>query len=222
LDPDAKEKIKADLAKQLESGPVKEVYSDTLGPQIGQEVTTSAVIAVIVASLAIIGYIVIAFRKVPNPVRYGACAVIAMIHDVLVVLGLFSIFGLLFGWEVDALFLTAVLTVIGFSVQDTIVVYDRIRENTPKHRGEPFEDIVNHSLLQTIHRSLVTQMNALFVMTALLFFGGATIQQFILAMFIGLISGTYSSIFNAVPLVVSWELGEFRSLFGLLKAKPAA
>jgi preprotein translocase SecF subunit len=222
LDPVDKEAIKAKLGEQF--GPVKETYSDTLGSQVGQEVTASALIAVAVASLAVIGYIVLAFRKVPNPIRYGACAIFAMIHDVLVVLGLFSILGLLLGWEVDALFLTAVLTVIGFSVQDTIVVFDRIRENIPKHRGEPFEDIVNHSLLQTIHRSLCTQMNALFVMVALLFFGGATIQQFILAMFVGLVSGTYSSIFNAVPLLVVWEKGEIPAFFRRLvrRGRPAA
>ncbi|MBU0493942.1 MAG: protein translocase subunit SecF [Chloroflexi bacterium] len=220
LDPIVKEAIKTDLREQL--GFTKEVYSDSLGAQVGQEVTSSALIAVTVASLAVIGYIVLAFRKVPNPIRYGACAVFAMIHDVMVVLGLFSILGLVLGWEVDALFLTAVLTVIGFSVQDTIVVFDRIRENIPKHRGEPFEDIVNHSLLQTLHRSLVTQINALFVMVALLFFGGATIQQFILAMFVGLISGTYSSIFNAVPLLVVWEKGEIPAFFRRLFRRPVA
>jgi len=220
LDPDDKEAIKAELASQY--GAVKEIYSDTLGAQVGQEVTASAIIAVTVASLAIIGYIVLAFRKVPHPVRYGVCAVLAMIHDVLVVLGLFAILGLLLGWEVDALFLTAVLTVIGFSVQDTIVVFDRIRENIPKHRGEPFEDIVNHSLLQTVHRSLVTQINALFVMVALLLFGGATIQQFILAMFVGMVTGTYSSICVAVPLLVVWEKGEVPAFFRRLFRRPAA
>jgi len=222
LDPVDKEAIKAELGEQF--GPVKETYSDTLGSQVGQEVTASALIAVAVASLAVIGYIVLAFRKVPNPIRYGACAIFSMVHNVMVVLGLFSILGLLLGWEVDALFLTAILTVIGFSVQDTIVVFDRIRENIPRHRGEPFEDIVNHSLLQTVHRSLVTQTNAMFVMVALLFFGGATIQQFILAMFVGLVSGTYSSIFNAVPLLVVWEKGEIPAFFRRLarRGRPAA
>jgi len=112
------------------------------------------------------------------------------------------------GWEADALFLTAVLTVVGFSVQDTIVVYDRIRENIPKRRGEPFETIVNRSLLETLHRSLVTQLNAIFVMIALLLFGGATMKQFVAVLLVGMLSGTYSSIFNAVPLVVVWETGK--------------
>ena len=112
------------------------------------------------------------------------------------------------GWEVDALFLTAMLTVVGFSVQDSIVVFDRIRENQPKYRHEDYETIVNRSVLETIHRSLATQLNAIFVMVAILLFGGATIKQFIAILLIGLLSGTYSSIFTAVPLLVSWEKGE--------------
>ena len=137
-------------------------------------------------------------------------------------MGIFSIFGLLLGWEADALFLTAMLTVTGYSVQDSIVVFDRIRENMPKRRGEPYERIVNRSLLETVHRSLATQLNAMFILVALLFFGGATIRQFIATLLIVLISGTYSSIFTAVPLLVVWEKGElggfFRRLFGRSRA----
>jgi preprotein translocase SecF subunit len=141
-----------------------------------------------------------------------------MAHDILVALGFISIMGILFNWEVDALFLTAILTVIGFSVQDKIVVFDRIRENTPKRRGEPFETIVNRSILETLHRSLATQLNAMFVMIAILLFGGASIKQFIAVMLVGMVTATYSSIFNAVPVLVAWESGEvgrfFRRLFG--------
>jgi preprotein translocase SecF subunit len=151
---------------------------------------------------------VIAFRKIPNAFRYGVCAVLAMLHDVLVVSSVMSLAGLLFGWEVDALFLTALLTVVGFSVQDTIVLFDRIRENIPKYLGEPYETIVNRSILETIHRSLATQLNAFFIMVAILLFGGETIKQFIAILFIGLLTGTYSSIFTAVPLLVAWEKGE--------------
>lgn len=175
---------------------------------VGQEVTQAAIFAVIVASLVITGFIVLAFRQVPNAFRYGVCAIAAMFHDLLVVLGVMSLAGLLFGWEVDALFLTAVLTVVGFSVQDTIVLFDRIRENIPRYLGEPYETIVNRSILETIHRSLATQLNAFFVMAAILLFGGETIKQFIAILFVGLLSGTYSSIFTAVPLLVSWEKGE--------------
>lgn len=181
---------------------------ETVSATIGQEVTRSALAAVAVGALVITGFIVIAFRQVPNAIRYGVCAIAAMIHDILVVMGLMSLLGLLLGWEIDALFLTAVLTVVGFSVQDSIVVFDRIRENIPKHLGEPYETIVNRSIWETIHRSLATQLNAFFIMIAILLFGGETVKQFIAILFIGLLSGTYSSIFTAVPLLVAWEKGE--------------
>jgi len=188
---------------------------DNVSPAVGGEVTRAALIAVTVAAAAILIFIWFAFRRVPHAVRYAVCAIVAMIHDILVTMGLMSLAGLFLRWEVDALFLTAMLTVIGFSVQDTIVVYDRIRENIPKYRGELFEAIVNHSLLETLQRSLTTQLNAIFVMICILLFGGATIKQFIAIILVGMVSGTYSSLFNAVPLVVSWELDEFRTLFGL-------
>lgn len=212
------------LRQSLEErfGPADELQFRSVGPTIGREVTQAATVAVVVAALAILGFIIVAFRRVPHPFRFGICAIIAMIHDILVTMGLFAIAGLALGWEVDALFLTALLTVIGFSVQDTIVVFDRIRENTPKRRGEPFETIVNRSLLETIHRSLATQLNAIFIMVALLFFGGATIKQFIATMLVGLISGTYSSIFNAVPLLVVWEQGDLRKLWTRLRGGVAA
>ena len=187
---------------------------DSVSPFVGGEVTRAALIAVGAAAVVLLLFIWFAFRRVPHAVRYATCAIVAMLHDILVTMGLMSLAGLVLGWEVDALFLTAMLTVIGFSVQDTIVVYDRIRENIPKRRGEPFEVIVNRSLLEVLQRSLTTQLNAIFIMVCILLFGGATIKQFIAIMLIGLISGTYSSLFNAVPLVVSWELGEFRALFG--------
>ncbi len=170
--------------------------------------TRSAIIAVIVAAVVVTGFIVLAFRQVPDALRYGICAILAMIHDVLIVCGIVSFMGLIAGWEVDALFLTAVLTVVGFSIQDTIVMFDRIRENIPKHLGEPYEVIVNRSILETLHRSLATQLNAFFIMAAILLFGGESIKQFIGILFIGLISGTYSSICIAVPLLVAWEKGE--------------
>jgi len=188
-------------------GPVEELRFESVGPAVGAEVTRTAGIAVAVAALFILVFIIFAFRKVPNAFRYGVCAIAAMIHDILVTVGLFSLAGLILNWEADALFLTALLTVIGFSVQDTIVVFDRIRENIPKRRGESYETIVNRSLLETIHRSLATQLNAIFVLIALLVFGGATMKQFVAVLLVGLLSGTYSSIFNAVPLLVVWETG---------------
>ena len=190
---------------------------ETVSATIGQEVTRSALAAVAFGTLVITGFIVIAFRQVPNAIRYGVCAIAAMIHDILVVMGVMSLLGLLLGWEIDALFLTAVLTVVGFSVQDSIVVFDRIRENIPKHLGEPYETIVNRSIWETIHRSLATQLNAFFIMIAILLFGGETVKQFIAILFIGLLSGTYSSIFTAVPLLVAWENGELPFLGNKLK-----
>ena len=188
---------------------VTEAQFALVGPAIGSEVTQAAVVAVFAASIAITLFLVVAFRKVAHPFRYGVSAIIAMLHDILVTLGIFAIFSLLFGWEADALLLTALLTVISFSVQDTIVVFDRIRENSGKYRGEAFGLIADRSLLETLHRSLATQLNALFMMGALLLFGGPTIRQFVAVMFFGLISGTYSSIFNAVPILVAWEERDF-------------
>lgn len=191
-------------------GEVELLRFESVGPAVGAEVTRAAGIAVAVAALFILAYIVFAFRNVPNAFRYGVCAIAAMLHDILVTVGLFAIAGLVLGWEADALFLTALLTVIGFSVQDTIVVFDRIRENISRRRGEAFETIANRSLLETLHRSLATQLNAIFVLVALLLLGGATTQQFVAILLVGLISGTYSSIFTAVPLLVTWETGKVR------------
>jgi len=201
-----KEQIEADLVAVL--GSVDTLRYETVGPTVGAEVTKAASVAILAAALLIIAYIVFSFRKVPNAFRYGVCAVIAMFHDILVTVGLFALATLLLGWEADALFLTAILTVVGFSVQDTIVVFDRIRENIPKRRGESFETVVNRSLLETLHRSLATQLNAMFVLVALLLFGGATMGHFVAVLLVGMLSGTYSSIFNAVPLLVVWETGK--------------
>jgi preprotein translocase subunit SecF len=208
MDPAAKVTVMDAL--EAEFGPAEELRFESVGPAVGAEVTRTAGIAVAVAALFILAFIIFAFRKVPNAFRYGMCAIAAMVHDILVTLGLFSLAGLILNWEADALFLTALLTVIGFSVQDTIVVFDRIRENIPRRRGESYETIVNRSLLETIHRSLATQLNAIFVLIALLLFGGATTKQFVAVLLIGLLSGTYSSIFNAVPLLVVWETGRLR------------
>ena len=196
------------LALKAKFGSVTEVEFATVGPTIGKEVTQAAALAVVATSLAILGFLVIAFRKAPHPARYGVTAIVAMLHDLLVTIGVFSICSLLFGWEADALFLTAVLMVIGFSVQDTIVVFDRIRENLMKHRGESMARVVDRSLLETMHRSVAIHLTALFVMMALLIFGGPTIKPFIAVLLIGVTTGTYSSIFNAAQLLVGWEEGD--------------
>lgn len=184
------------------------IQVQTVSASVASEVTNAAFIAVIVAAVIILIYIMFAFRQVPNPFRYGACAVAAMIHDLFIIFGFAALTGMIFGWEVDALFLTAVLTVAGFSLQDTIVVFDRIRENKIRRPTERYEDTVNRSILETIHRSLATQLNAMFIMVAILLFGGASVKPFIAVLFVGLLSGTYSSIFTAVPLLVAWEKDE--------------
>lgn len=181
---------------------------ETVSPTVGGEVTRSAFFAIGLGAAVVTGFIVIAFREVPNAFRFGVSAITAMVHDVFIMMGVMSLMGLILGWEVDALFLTAILTVVGFSVQDSIVVFDRIRENIPLRLGEPYETIVNRSLWETIHRSLATQLNAFFIMIALLLFGGETVQHFIFILFVGLLSGSYSSLFTAVPILVAWEKGE--------------
>ena len=211
ITPDQKNAIEETLNNEVDGG-VEDLQFRAVGPTISQEVTRTAFIATLLATLVILGFITWAFRQVPHPFRFGLAAIIAMLHDILITAGFFSIMGLVAGWEADALVLTAVLTIIGFSVQDTIVVFDRIRENEKRYRGEEFEVIANRSLLETMHRSIATQINAMFVMIAILLFGGVTIRHFIATLLVGLLSGTYSSIFIATPILVSWQLRE--GIFG--------
>jgi preprotein translocase subunit SecF len=201
---------------------VLELRND-VGPTIGAAIRQRATIAVLIACAFILLYISFAFRKVAHPFRYGTCAIVALVHDVLVVLGLFAIFGRLLGVTVDSLFVTAVLTVIGFSVHDTIVIFDRIRENMSRRIGEPFELIVNNAILQSMARSLNTSLTVLMTLSALLIFGGASIRIFVLTLLVGITSGTYSSIFNASPLLVVWENDELglKRIFGRRKKAPA-
>ena len=207
ITPSQKDKILADIHKQLPG--TKDIRFETVGPTVGKELTIKAVQSVALASVAIVLYIAYAFRQVPKPYspwKFGIAAVVALLHDVLVVVGIFSILGHLFAVEIDALFVTALLTIIGFSVHDTIVVFDRIRENLQKYSGKQnFEQIVNESLLETLGRSLTTSLTVLFTLLALILFGGQSIRWFVVALFVGVFSGTYSSIFNAAPLLVLWE-----------------
>ena len=187
---------------------------DSVSPLVAAEIVQKSALAVLVACCGILGYLWFAFRQVKSAWRYGACAVFALVHDALLLLGAFSLLGRFFHVELDALFITATLTVIGFSVHDTIVVFDRIRENLPRYPSESFDTVVDHSLTQTLGRSLSTSVTTLLVMVALLLFGGVTLRPFVLALVIGIISGTYSSIFNAGMLLVIWENGELARLFG--------
>jgi preprotein translocase subunit SecF len=194
-------------------GDFTELRLETVGPTVGEEVRTRALWAVLLASAAILGYIAWNFRKVKDPIAYGSCAIIAMLHDVLVVVGIFALLGQFAGVEIDALFVTALLTVVGFSVHDTIVVFDRIRENQLRRVPGTFEEVVNYSLVQTVGRSINTSLTVIFTLLALYLFGGATTRTFVLALLIGVISGTYSSLFNASQLLVIWETGEWRNWF---------
>ena len=180
---------------------------------VGAEVARAAALAVVMASVAILIYIWFAFRKVQHPFRFGVAAIIATIHDTLVVLGMGAILGHLLNWQVDSLFLTALLTVIGFSVHDDIVVFDRIRENSNIYRRVDFETVVNHSIVQTMDRSINTQLTVMITLLALALFGGATIHHFVVILLIGVFSGTYSSIFNASPILVVWENKEWQNWF---------
>jgi len=190
-----------------------------VSPVVAAETARNAAIGVIVAAVGILLYISWAFRRMPKPFRWGTCAVIALIHDVLLVMGVFSILGWVAGVEIDALFITGMLTVAGYSVHDTIVVFDRIRENMTKGIGGGFETTVNFSIVQTFTRSLNTSLTVLFVLAALFLLGGVTIRYFILVLLIGVTTGTYSSICNASQLLIVWERGEWGRFIGL-KPRP--
>ncbi|KKS30907.1 protein-export membrane protein SecF [candidate division WWE3 bacterium RIFOXYB1_FULL_43_24] len=187
----------------------KQLSFETVGPSIGAETTRSAFIALGWAVVGIMAYIAFAFRNVPKPYssfRFGASAVVAMLHDALLLVGLFALLGHFKNVEVDGFFITAVLTVLGFSVHDTIVVFDRIRENLGKlPKTMSFEDVANYSVVETLSRSVATSLTVIFTLSALYVLGGDTIKMFVLAMLVGIISGTYSSIFNATPILVLWE-----------------
>lgn len=189
-------------------GDYEEIRLETVGPMIGGDLTRKAIYAVILASIAIIVYIAFAFRQVIKPLsgwRFGVAAIIALLHDIVIVVGVFAILGHFFGFEVDSLFITALLTIMGFSVHDTIVVFDRIRENQRRNPSKNFEETVNNAILQTIARSINTSATAIIVLLALVLIGGETIRPFVSTLLAGIFIGTYSSIFVASPILVSWQ-----------------
>jgi preprotein translocase subunit SecF len=206
-------KIAIENSFRQQFGEFKELQIETVGPTVGNEIRNRAVIAIFLASLGVLAYIAYAFRKTQAPLRYGTCAIIAMLHDIFFVLGVFSILGWVAGVEIDALFVTAVLTIMGFSVHDTIVVFDRIRENLERHAAPTFEETVNYSVGQTMVRSLNTSVTVVLTLMALYLFGGESTRWFVFALLVGVIAGTYSSIFNASQLLVSWENGEIARFF---------
>ena len=208
LSEDEHQKILADLKGKYNESSIVENRFESIGPIIGEELKSKAVTAIIIVLITIILYVAYTFRKVSKPVaswKYGVAAIVALVHDVLVVIGVFVILGHFYNVEVGILFVTALLTVLGYSVNDTIVVFDRIRENLIYRPKETFIETVNHSVNETILRSVNTSLTTLLVLLAVYFFGGVTIKNFILALIVGTLAGTYSSIFIASPLLVWWQ-----------------
>jgi len=207
LSGDAKGDLEAGLNASL--GKLEVKGFDSVSPMIAAETTRNAVIAVVISAIGMLLYISWAFHRMPNPFRWGICAIVSLVHDILVVVGVFAFLGGILGWQVDLMFITGVLTVIGYSVNDTIVIFDRIRENLLKGGGVDFEVVVNYSLVETMSRTLITGVGTLFVLIALLLFVGAPIQNLVVVLLVGIITGTYSSIGTAASLLVVWEKGEW-------------
>lgn len=212
LDNEARDAILTAMAENIAEPTV--VRFDSVGPSIGAQVTSRGAEAVALSSILVVLFIAWSFRGVQNAFRYGISAILAMLHDVAIIFAITAFGGVLFDWEIDSLFLTALLTVIGFSMQDSIVVFDRIRENATIHRRLDYETLVNHSIIQTLQRSINTQlMTVEFLLLALALFGGVTLREFAVVLLVGLMSGTYSSIFIAAPILVLWENKEWKTWF---------
>jgi len=202
----AKAALRAGLADKLSQ--FKDGGFQLVSAKAAADTTRNAAIAVIISAIGMLLYISWAFHRMPNPFRWGICAVASLVHDVLVVVGVFAILGGIFGWEVDLMFIAGVLTVIGYSVNDTIVIFDRIRENVSKYPGVDFEAVVNYSLVGTLSRTLITGLGTLYVLIALLFVIGAPVQNLVVVLLVGIVTGTYSSIGTAASLLVVWKKRE--------------
>jgi len=207
LTDDEKAEIETNLSARF--GQVSEAQFSSVSPMVAAETANNAVIAVAVAAVGILLYVTWAFRRMPRPLRYGTCAIVALVHDALIALGVFSILGAILGWQINLMFITGVLAVIGYSVNNTVVIFDRIRENLIKGIGADFEAVVNNSLVETLSRSLNTSMTTLIVVLALFLFVGATIQNFVVVLIIGIIAGTFSSVCIAPSMLVVWNNNEW-------------
>ncbi len=208
LDADEREALIATLGTKLEST-VTVLDYNTVSPAVATETARQAGLAVVIASVAMLLYIAWSFRNMPSPFKWGTCAIIALVHNVVIVAGLFALLGKIRGVEVDALFITGLLTIVGYTINNTVVVFDRMRENRARGLSNDLAMTVNCSLVETLVRTINTSLTTLCVILALLLFGGATIHYFILVLFVGLIVGTYSSMFVAGPLLVTWEKKEW-------------
>ena len=220
LTDDSKANLLDALESRLSPDGITELSFDLVSPIVASETVTNAMYAVLAAAVGIFIYVWWAFRNVPSPFRYGAAAIVALLHDTIIVIGAFSIFGYVLDMEVGTMFLIALLTVIGYSVNDTIVVFDRIRENVALHPNRELNEVVNLSISETIGRSLNTSLTLLITLSALLLFGGSTIREFLLVLLIGVIAGTYSSIAIASQTLISWEYGDIPRLLGRRRPEP--
>jgi preprotein translocase subunit SecF len=206
------EKAQIESALSARFGEASEAQFTSVSPMVASETASNAIIAVVIAAVGILLYVTWAFRRMPKPLRYGTCAIIALIHDALIALGVFSVLGAFLDWQINLMFITGILAVIGYSVNNTVVIFDRIRENLMKGIGVNFETTVNNSLVATLGRSINTSLTTLITILALLFFIGATIQNFAVVLIIGVIAGTFSSVFIAPSLLVIWDNGEWGRL----------
>ncbi len=210
LDEVARVAVLAGTEGNLSPNGVQQLSFDLVSPVVAGETILNAIYAILAATVGIFFYVWWAFRNVPSPFRYGAAAIIALLHDAIIVIGIFSILGVLIEMEVGTMFLVAILTVIGYSVNDTIVVFDRIRENVLTFPNRELSEVVNLSISETIGRSLNTSVTLLITLMALMLFGGSTIREFLLVLLIGVVVGTYSSIAIASQALISWEYGDFK------------
>jgi len=203
--------LKSELSTQF--GPLTELGFESIDPLVAQQTVRAAIIAMVAASVVILLYIAFAFRKMPNPFNYGLAAVVALVLDCVVVLGVFSILGKVAGWEIDLALVTGILTVIGYAVNDTIVVFDRIRETQKRNPSVDFAKVVNNSLMDTMTRSLVTGVGVLFVLVALLLVVGPTIKNLVVVLMVGIYFGTFTSLFVASPLLVVLHKKQWGTFF---------
>ena len=207
---DAKVQLVNDLGARF--GAVTELEFNNVSPEVATETGRNAIIAVVVASIGIMLYVTWAFRRMPRPFRYGTCGILALAHDVLVVVGIFAIFGFALDWQINVMFITGVLAVIGYSINNTVVIFDRIRENITRGISNDFEVVVNFSIVETLGRSINTSLTTLIVAVALLLFVGTSILNFAVVLIIGVIVGTYSSMFVAPLLLLAWEKRDWKKI----------
>ena len=220
--PDLGERGVIERALEERFGPFEVLEFASVSAVVSRQAVRNATVAVVVAALFIMGYIVFAFSGVPRPLRYASAAIVALAHDVILVLGAFSLFGKVFGTEINLMFVTGLLTIIGFSVHDTIVIFDRVRENVRLAPAARFADNVNAALVQTLGRSINTSVTLVFTILALLWLGGPTIRAFLVVLLVGVVAGAYSSIGIAAQVLVAWEEGDASRLLGRFRRRPPA